>query len=376
MRDLELAAETAAGVRASFEAIEHRRAVQEYWLEDWKHRGLTLDAASELVGAGKKNATWAKEWFKGYSAPYLDRTPPTSVKWPARAWGWLSGGDAPRRRAGKKYVARNVAPLAAATRRFWRAVSPSGGWWRGSRRRTRAGGRSRARRRTWRRSAFRGEDRVAARQQPRGRRGRPPRRPPDRRAAGARTRAPGGGAARGPRGVRVRGREPVRIRRERRRRSRSVGGGDRRERRRERFRKNKRAGPRRRGRAVPRVQKLPGQRGLDGHARRRRGRRVRVRDSAGGHGAARRGCGREGRLPGAAARHGAGLCRRAALGVPRRAHRRRALGASDGGGLGVRAVPRPAVARGAGRRSGRRAARTSPRRARSRARARRWRRAR
>ena len=118
MRDLELAAETAAGVRASFEAIEHRRAVQEYWLEDWKHRGLTLDAASELVGAGKKNATWAKEWFKGYSAPYLDRTPPTSVKWPARAWGWLSGGDAPRRRAGKKYVARNVAPLAAATRRF------------------------------------------------------------------------------------------------------------------------------------------------------------------------------------------------------------------------------------------------------------------
>ena len=90
MRDLELAAETAAGVRASFEAIEHRRAVQEYWLEDWKHRGLTLDAASELVGAGKKNATWAKEWFKGYSAPYLDRTPPTSVKWPARAWGWLS----------------------------------------------------------------------------------------------------------------------------------------------------------------------------------------------------------------------------------------------------------------------------------------------
>ncbi len=118
MRDLELAAETAAGVRASFEAIEHRRAVQEYWLEDWKHQGLTLDAASELVGAGKKNATWAKEWFKGYSAPYLDRTPPTSVKWPARAWGWLRGGDAPRRRAGKKYVARNVAPLAAATRRF------------------------------------------------------------------------------------------------------------------------------------------------------------------------------------------------------------------------------------------------------------------
>ena len=32
-------------------------------------------------------------------------------------------------------------------------MSPSGGWWRSSRRRTRAGGRSRARRRTWRRSA-------------------------------------------------------------------------------------------------------------------------------------------------------------------------------------------------------------------------------
>ena len=99
MRDLELAAETAAGVRASFEAIEHRRAVQEYWLEDWKHRGLTLDAAAELVGAGKRNAAWAKEWFKGYSAPYLDRTPPTSMKWPARAWGWLRGGDTPRSRA-------------------------------------------------------------------------------------------------------------------------------------------------------------------------------------------------------------------------------------------------------------------------------------
>ena len=118
MRDLELAAEAAAGVRASFEAIEHRRLVQEYWLEDWKHRGLTLDAAAELVGLGKRNAAWAKEWFKGYSAPYLDRTPPTSMKWPARAWGWLRGGDTRRRRAGKKYVARNVAPLAAATRRF------------------------------------------------------------------------------------------------------------------------------------------------------------------------------------------------------------------------------------------------------------------
>jgi|TARA_B110000971_G_scaffold167627_1_gene171894 hypothetical protein len=77
MRDLELAAEAAARVRASFEAIEHRRAVQEYWLEDWKHNGLTLDAASELVGAGKRNARWAKEWFKGYSAPYLDRAPGT-----------------------------------------------------------------------------------------------------------------------------------------------------------------------------------------------------------------------------------------------------------------------------------------------------------
>ena len=118
MRDLELAAETAAGVRASFEAIEHRRSVQEYWLEDWKHQGLTLDAAAELVGSGKRNAAWAKSWFEGYSAPYLDRTPLTSMKWPARAWGWLRGGDAPRRRAGKKYVARNVAPLAAATRRF------------------------------------------------------------------------------------------------------------------------------------------------------------------------------------------------------------------------------------------------------------------
>ena len=118
MRDLELAAETAANVRASFEAIEHRRLVQEYWLEDWKHQGLTLDAAAELVGSGRRNAAWAKEWFEGYSAPYLDRTPPTSMKWPARAWGWLRGGDAPRRRAGKKYIARNVAPLAAATRRF------------------------------------------------------------------------------------------------------------------------------------------------------------------------------------------------------------------------------------------------------------------
>ena len=54
MRDLELAAETAAGVRASFEAIEHRRAVQEYWLEDWKHRGLTLDAAERARGRGEQ----------------------------------------------------------------------------------------------------------------------------------------------------------------------------------------------------------------------------------------------------------------------------------------------------------------------------------
>lgn len=118
MRDLELAAEAAAKVRASFESIEHRRAVQEYWLEDWKHEGLTLDAAAELVGAGKRNAQWAKKWFKGYSAPYLDRTPATSMKWPAQVWGYLRGGDSERRKAGKRYIAVNITPLASATRRF------------------------------------------------------------------------------------------------------------------------------------------------------------------------------------------------------------------------------------------------------------------
>ena len=40
------------------------------------------------------------------------------MKWPASAWGWLRGGDTQRRKAGKKYIAKNVAPLANATRSF------------------------------------------------------------------------------------------------------------------------------------------------------------------------------------------------------------------------------------------------------------------
>ena len=280
-------------MRASFEAIEHRRAVQEYWLEDWKHRGPTLDAASELVGAGKKNATWAKEWFKGYSAPYLDRTPPTSVKWPARAWGWLSGGDAPRRRAGKKYVARNVAPLAAATRRFLEGGVSERRLVEEPRRRTRAvGGRGAGAPEAFR--AFRGET-------PRRRRAKPPSDAGDGPPLGGRLTAAQQERERARReaerrealAASVRGREPVRIRRERRRRSRSGRGAtgasvD------ASASENKRAGPRRRD-ALFRAFKNSGTTWTDGHARRRRGRRVRVRDSAGGHGAARRGCGREGR---------------------------------------------------------------------------------
>ena len=69
--DLVGAVEEAARRRASAEALDHRRRVQEFWLEDWTHEGLTLHDAAEMVGNGNKSAAWAREWFAGYCEPYL-----------------------------------------------------------------------------------------------------------------------------------------------------------------------------------------------------------------------------------------------------------------------------------------------------------------
>ena len=113
--DLVGAVEEAARRRASAEALDHRRRVQEFWLEDWTHEGLTLHDAAEMVGNGNKSAAWAREWFAGYCEPYLSPRA-FSAAGVARAWN-VAFGDKNRRR-GKAYIARNVTPLMNATRRF------------------------------------------------------------------------------------------------------------------------------------------------------------------------------------------------------------------------------------------------------------------
>ena len=77
-----------------------------------------MSRQSKNLGTAENRSQGAKKWFKGYSAPYLDRTPATSMKWPAQVWGYLRGGDSERRKAGKRYIAVNITPLASATRRF------------------------------------------------------------------------------------------------------------------------------------------------------------------------------------------------------------------------------------------------------------------
>ena len=66
--------ERAVQKRAKEAAFEHRGLVQEFWLKDWTHQGLTLNEAAQQVIKGKRDSEWAREWFNGYSMPYLDQS--------------------------------------------------------------------------------------------------------------------------------------------------------------------------------------------------------------------------------------------------------------------------------------------------------------
>jgi hypothetical protein len=75
MRD-ELAdlVEQAVQRRAKGSAHEHRAQVQDFWLKDWTHQGMTLAEAAQQVVKLKKDSEWAREWFKGYCEPYLEKS--------------------------------------------------------------------------------------------------------------------------------------------------------------------------------------------------------------------------------------------------------------------------------------------------------------